>query len=176
MPGSDKCHARRLRQDSGAVNGGKVARTKRGREWPDPKLVGYCGLYCGDCLLRRGEVADLARDLRKKLREVKFDRVAAALAGFLKPLQDYDKCYQALGAMVRLRCRRPCTGGDGNPQCRPRLCVQRRGLRGCWECGEFETCPKLAFLKAVHADAHLRNLRRLKRGGVVEFIRGPRDW
>lgn len=42
------------------------------------KLVAYCGLYCGDCINYKGEVADLARDLRKKLREAKFDRVSKA--------------------------------------------------------------------------------------------------
>jgi hypothetical protein len=83
---------------------------------PDARLVGYCGLYCGDCLMRKGEVADLARDLRKKLREVKFERFARALSGFLKPLADYEKCYAALGSMVRLRCSRACADGGGNPR------------------------------------------------------------
>jgi len=41
----------------------------------DRKLVAYCGLCCEDCLMRKGEIADLARDLRKKLRETKFDRL-----------------------------------------------------------------------------------------------------
>jgi hypothetical protein len=149
---------------------------RRKAEKPNERLVAYCGLYCGDCFMRDGTVADMARDLRKKLREVEFGRVARALSGFLKPLAEYDKCYAALGSMVRLRCRRPCTEGGGNPQCRIRLCVRRKGLRGCWECAEFGGCKKLRFLAAVHGDAHLRNLRRLKRGGIAKFIRGPRDW
>ena len=43
-------------------------------------LIAYCGLYCGDCFNYKGEIADLARDLRKKLREEKFDRVSCGLA------------------------------------------------------------------------------------------------
>lgn len=39
----------------------------------DKKLIAYCGLYCGDCVNYKGEIADLARDLRKKLRQEKFD-------------------------------------------------------------------------------------------------------
>jgi len=31
-------------------------------------LIGYCGLYCGDCFNYKGEIADLSRDLRKKLK------------------------------------------------------------------------------------------------------------
>jgi len=38
-------------------------------------LVAYCGLYCGDCFNYKGEIADLARDLRKELRKTKFDIV-----------------------------------------------------------------------------------------------------
>jgi hypothetical protein len=45
----------------------------------DKKLIAYCGLYCGDCVNYKGEVADLARDLRKKLRQEKFNRVSKGL-------------------------------------------------------------------------------------------------
>ena len=33
----------------------------------DKNLVAYCGLYCGDCPMYKGKIADLARDLRKIL-------------------------------------------------------------------------------------------------------------
>ena len=46
----------------------------------DTNLVAYCGLCCGDCFNRKGEIADLARDLRKKLRENKFDVVSKGLS------------------------------------------------------------------------------------------------
>lgn len=140
------------------------------------QLLAYCGLYCGDCIMRKGEVADLARDLRKKLRQVKFGRMVPGLSVFLRPLANYDTCYETLGAMVRLRCRRACSRGGGNPGCRPRQCVQRKGLRGCWQCPDFETCKKLDFIKAVHQHGLLGNLRRLRRGGTEAFIRGKRDW
>ena len=39
-------------------------------------LIAYCGLYCGDCVGHQGKVADLARDLRKELRQVKFGKTA----------------------------------------------------------------------------------------------------
>lgn len=41
---------------------------------PDKNLIAYCGLYCVDCINYKGEIADLARDLRKKLGDAKFDR------------------------------------------------------------------------------------------------------
>ena len=139
-------------------------------------LIAYCGLYCGDCVMHKGEVADLARDLRKKLREAKFARVAQGLSKVFKDFEDYDRCYQVLGAMVRLRCKRTCRAGGGPPACKMRNCCRKKGIQGCWECGEFEFCQKLEFLASSHGDAHLKNLRKLSKQGVDSFLKGPREW
>jgi hypothetical protein len=62
----------------------------------DVSLIPYCGLHCGDCPNHSGEIADLARDLRKKLREYHFERVAPGLATFFKPFANYEPCYETL--------------------------------------------------------------------------------
>ena len=142
----------------------------------DKDLIAYCGLYCGDCPNRKGEIADMARDLRKKLRETKFDRIARELSGFMKEFRNYDTCYAVLGDMVKLRCRKTCKEGGGPPFCKMRKCCQKKGIEGCWECEEFETCTKLDFLNPVHGDAHIKNLRKLKKQGVDSFLTGKRYW
>lgn len=142
----------------------------------DKELIAYCGLYCGDCFNYKGEIADLARDLRKKLREAKFDRVSPGLANFFKEFADYERCYEVLGAMVRLRCKRTCRNGGEPPACKIRSCCQRKNIQGCWECEEFQTCAKLDFLKPVHEDAHLKNLDKLKKQGTDKFLAGKRCW
>jgi hypothetical protein len=144
----------------------------------DEKLIGYCSLYCGDCQGFKGIIPDLARDLRKELRAAKYAKFAEAISatGFANELADYDKAYAALGAMVRFRCRRGCRGGGGSPYCQIRICAQERELEGCWECDEFESCAKLEFLKAVHADGHLKNLRTIKKKGKEAFLVGKRCW
>lgn len=45
----------------------------------DKNLVAYCDLYCGDCFGYKGIIANLARELRKELRQSKFDRFAASV-------------------------------------------------------------------------------------------------
>jgi hypothetical protein len=141
-------------------------------------LVAYCGLYCGDCHGYTGRVADLARDLRKELRQTRYDLFAKEMASspYGKSYKHYDKCYEVLGQMVKFRCKRGCRKGGGNPSCKTRRCVQKKELDGCWECSEFETCIKLDSLKPVHGDAHKKNLRRLKKGSKNEFIVGKHDW
>lgn len=63
----------------------------------DKNLIAYCGLYCGGCINHKGKIADLARDLRKKLREAKFDWVAQGLSKFFKEFNNYEQCYTVLG-------------------------------------------------------------------------------
>jgi hypothetical protein len=138
------------------------------------ELVAYCGLYCGDCFNYKGEIADLARDLRKKLRETDFDTASQGLSKYFKEFKDYPRCYAVLGAMLRLRCKRACRGGGDNPACKPRICCRKKNIAGCWECSEFETCGKLDFLKPIHGEAYLQNLRKLKEAGVKSFIAGLR--
>lgn len=139
-------------------------------------LIAYCGLYCGDCVNYKGEVADLARDLRKKLREAKFNKVSQGLSAFFKEFENYGQCYEVLGAMVKLRCKRTCREGGGPPFCKMRICCQKKGIEGCWECDEFETCTKLDFLKPVHEDAHLKNLAKIRKQGIDKFLEGKRYW
>ena len=139
-------------------------------------LIGCCGLYCGDCFNYKGRIAGLARDLRKELRQAKFDRACLGLSKFFKEFENYGQCYKALGAMVRLRCKRTCRGGGGPPSCRIRGCCQKKNIRGCWECAEFETCEKLDFLKPIHEDAHLKNLGTIKKHGIDSFLEGRRNW
>jgi len=139
-------------------------------------LIGFCGLYCGDCFNYKGEIADLARDLRKKLRQVKFDRVSQGLSKYFKAFKNYEQCYEVLGAMVRLRCKKACRNGGGNPFCKIRNCCRKKNIQGCWECDEFETCKKFDFLKLIHEDANVKNLKKIKKRGIESFLKGKRNW
>ncbi len=142
----------------------------------DKNLIAYCGLYCGDCFNYKGEIADLARDLRKKLRESKFECASEGLSKYFKDFKDYETCYRVLGSMVRLRCKKACINGGGNPNCKIRKCCQKKEIRGCFECEEFQTCKKFDFLKPIHKDANLKNLKKIKKNGQDKFITIKRDW
>ncbi|MDY6856186.1 MAG: DUF3795 domain-containing protein [Thermodesulfobacteriota bacterium] len=139
-------------------------------------MISYCGLYCRDCPNYKGEIADLARDLRKKLREAKLDRVSKGLSNYFKEFQEYDTCYGVLGAMIRLRCKRGCEDGGGNPNCKIRRCSLKKDITGCWECDTFETCEKFGMLRPTHGEACLKNLKRIKKKGQDRFLEGKRDW
>ncbi len=79
------------------------------------EMISYCGLYCSECPNHTGRIADLARDLRKELRSVRFDKTAESLSelSFFTMFKDYYACYAVLGAMVKLRCNHACRDGGG---------------------------------------------------------------
>lgn len=139
----------------------------------DKSLVSYCGLYCGDCHGYKGSIADLASDLRKELKKYNFDEVAKVIP--FKEFKNYQECYECLGAMEHLRCE-GCQEGERSKYCNIAQCTQKKEFQGCWECDEFETCPEFDFLKPVHRDANLKNLKKIKKEGVEGFLEGKRHW
>ena len=141
-------------------------------------MIAYCGLYCQECPSHTGRIADLARDLRKELRTFRYDKVAESLSSisFFKDFKHYPECYQVLGGLVKMRCKRGCKEGGGPPFCKIRKCCVKKGIEGCWECDDFKTCTKLDFLRPSHGDAHLKNLRILGRQGVDHFLEGKKHW
>ena len=66
------------------------------------KLVAYCGLYCGDCFAHQGRIADLARELRKELRQARFDKTAEFLAKIphFGEFKNFDECNDVLEAAL----------------------------------------------------------------------------
>lgn len=140
--------------------------------------IAYCGLCCLDCHGYKQKIPNLARDLRKELRSSKYEKFAKGLStmSFGKGFKNYKECYEVLGCMVRFRCGKGCRDGGGNPFCSIRKCCQKKKYEGCWECNEFEKCKKLDFLKAVHDDAHIKNLKILKNKGKETFLKNKRNW
>ena len=144
----------------------------------DQELIAYCGLYCKDCHGFTGKIPDMARDLRKELRQLHYDKFAHFIStySFGKDFTSYDECYKVLGAMVKFRCRKGCKNGGGSPFCNIRKCAMKKELDGCWECADFETCKKLEFLEPVHGNAHLKNLKKIKKDGKDELLKGSSFW
>jgi hypothetical protein len=144
----------------------------------DTNLIAYCGLYCEDCHGYQGKIPDLARDLRKELRAARYSEFAELISKqpFAKVLQNYKECYEILGLMVKFRCKKGCQNGGGPSFCKVRICCQKKGIEGCWECREFEACTKPDFLKKIHGDAHIKNLRAIRRKGKDEFVKGKTLW
>lgn len=142
------------------------------------KTISYCGLCCDDCYMRKEKIADLARDLRKELRESKLHISADNIAEnkFFSAFKKYNDCYEVLGAFVKLRCKKLCKEGGGNPFCVIRKCAEKKDINGCWECEKYDRCKKIDSTKQFHGDANSKNIKRIKKNGPSQFLKGKRDW
>ena len=151
-----------------------VKKKNRRRSAVDKNLMGYCGLYCGDCPAHTRVVADSARDLKKVLHQTRFDSFAREIP--TEQFKHYAECYQCLDAMTKMRCRATCRDRSVNAKCKVRRCCLKQGYEGCWECTEFETCEKLDWLKTVHKNAHIKNMRIIAKEGISALVEGRRSW
>jgi hypothetical protein len=74
----------------------------------DESLMMYCGLYCGDCIRYRSRFSDLARELKKTLREIEFEQYRKVKRHSVRELQHYEEFSDVLDALVKLQCSKPC--------------------------------------------------------------------
>jgi hypothetical protein len=127
-------------------------------------LTTHCGIYCGDCPRFQAPFSDLAAQLLAELDNNNFTAYTK-LIGF----EHYEKAVSFLKLLIRLKCEIPCRlGGDGcgDTPCEVKKCNLAKELQGCWECGDFETCPQLDFLIPFCGDAPLKNLCKIKAQGI----------
>jgi hypothetical protein len=139
----------------------------------DTNSIGYCALYCGNCVLRSGGISDLARELLEKFQEIKFEKWAKGLASLseeVKAFENYESCCEVLKAWDAMRCEKLCKDGGGSSNCKIRLCCREKNLEGCWECEQFEDCETLARLKVVNGELNINNIKKIRTEGIDKFI------
>ena len=136
----------------------------------EKKHLGYCGLYCGDCLGRTGVIADAASDFLNTLDKYEFEKTAFSV--FPSQLAEYDNLIDMLMFMENLRCTRFCREFDGGEtQCIIRECCVEHGYQVCSSCEDFETCEKLeSVLGALHLRACRSNLREINMVGLDRWL------
>jgi hypothetical protein len=141
------------------------------------KLVSYCGLYCPDCPLFGGKISDLARDLRKELRRVKYDKFAKYISKFPSgnKLKSFNDFYLILGDLMKFRCEQGCRLGGGAQDCAIKECNFGKNYNGCWQCSKYMICKKLDVLNSLHGTAHKKNLENIEKKGISDFV-ANRDW
>ena len=142
------------------------------------ELIGYCGLYCGDCIRYRSKASDLARELLCELHATEFDKYAAIKSNSVdqldavKKFEHYGECCKVLEAIAALQCNSPCRigGGCGPPPCDVLACCGEKGFDGCWQCHEFEKCGKFESFRAIYGDSPRHNLRTIKKFGLDKWV------
>ncbi len=134
------------------------------------RLLGYCGMYCGDCLGYTGVIANGANEFLKVLDKHEFEKTAEGV--FSEQLAGYDNFIDVLEFMGGLRCKTMCREVDGGESpCVVRQCAVDNGFIACNECDYFEECDKLAdHLGTLHIESARNNLRGINRMGLDKWL------
>ncbi|MBN1509446.1 MAG: DUF3795 domain-containing protein [Sedimentisphaerales bacterium] len=135
----------------------------------DREQTACCGLYCGDCIPANQSLFEAAAALRQQLDDWQFDRSARYKSTKNRAFNAYPAFRETLDAILTLPCPKPCVQRGGNPRCAVRTCVHRKGLEGCWQCADSETCATLDILCAGHGDTARHNLRMIRQHGVEHW-------
>lgn len=133
-------------------------------------MLGYCGMYCGDCLGCSGVIADAAGDFLGVLDKYEFEKTAVNV--FPEQLGEYDKFVDMVEFMAALKCAATCRDVDGGEsKCDIRQCAVENGYFACNECNEFEKCEKLEkILGTLHTESCRNNMRAINKMGLIEWL------
>ena len=137
------------------------------------KEISYCALYCGNCFIRGGAVADLSQKLLDDFEKVNFEAWAEGLAEIspeMKAFSHCKECLEVLKAWDNMRCNHSCKDGGGSSGCRIRECCSKKGLNGCWECDRYPSCEALDWLKPVNGEINRNNIELILKEGTEAFI------
>jgi hypothetical protein len=153
---------------------------KRNSVMNSESQIAYCGLYCGDCIIRKGKLASLANALLSQMRKPEFEKLAEGLPQIMpeqfKAMRETKGCVRVLESMAHLGCYKICKDGGGGSSCPIRVCCLNKHIEGCWCCEEFETCETLSWINPVQKDAHRKNIGIIRRNGIEIFLKGTKDW
>ncbi|OHB50760.1 MAG: hypothetical protein A2Y10_01670 [Planctomycetes bacterium GWF2_41_51] len=135
-------------------------------------LVAYCGLYCAICPGYTQVPADLAKELKTALAKGKFEKVSDFLAKMpaFEGFKFYKQGIELLNSIAKLRCK-GCQQGGGSSECKIRICAKQKKYKGCWECGESESCDKFTVMLEDNEKTYQKNLKKIKRNGLEKFVK-----
>lgn len=146
----------------------------------DADNVAYCGLYCGECIIRDERIAALSQSVLHIIDRPEFQKLQRGLPevspATFEYLKDVLVARRVLAAMCNLDCCAICKEGGGSSQCGIRICCQKKGLDGCWECEQMDTCSELAVIEPVHRRANIQNMKIIRAQGMDGFLAGPKHW
>lgn len=125
--------------------------------------IGYCGLWCGSCIVGNGTLQALTERYRGLIKGHGVEEWGLTGQGM-----DGNGFVNALIAIENIAICPGCLKGGGNDACTIRPCAREKKVSDCVECREKATCRNLTPLERVRTGA-------AKAGMLVKSGRGEPD-
>jgi hypothetical protein len=108
--------------------------------------IGYCGIWCGSCVVGNG----VLRELTRRYEEI-IERYGMKEWG---PKEfDFKEFAKGLTSIQNMPLCQGCQKGDGRPNCEMRICALKKKLKDCSECDQPEACQNLEILQKMRTGA-----------------------
>ena len=104
--------------------------------------IGYCGIWCGSCVVGNGTLQELSARYEKIIRDYALEKWAPKtfeFGEFLKGLETIKAAPLCAG----------CRKGGGWDTCPMRGCVKEKKITDCAGCADQAVCPHSAFLEKM---------------------------
>jgi len=126
--------------------------------------VGYCGIWCGSCVVGNGTLRRLSAGYKEVIRNYGLESWAPKtfdFKEFLKGLETIKKTPLCAG----------CRKGGGWESCPMRGCVIKKKITDCAECDDQAACPHSASLEKMRTGSFRAGLFvKTQRGKQKDFI------
>ena len=93
--------------------------------------IGFCGIWCGSCVVGNGTLRELTRRYEKMID-------AYGVGEWCPKDFDYEEFVKGLASLQRMPVCEGCLKGGGRENCEIRACCSQRESRDCTECDEHE--------------------------------------
>jgi hypothetical protein len=108
--------------------------------------IGYCGLWCGSCIVGNGALKELTKKYAHLIEGYGVDKWGA---------KDFDgkEFMKGLKSIQTLPICPGCLKGGGNDTCQIRPCASEKKVSDCTVCDEFMKCKNSEALRKVRTGA-----------------------
>ena len=108
--------------------------------------VGFCGIWCGSCIVGNGTLRELTRRYRELITVYSLDEWGP------KDF-DYGELLKGMSSIEKAPVCPGCQKGGGRENCEMRSCARSRKISSCHSCTELSECKHAELLNRMRSGA-----------------------
>ncbi|MGD8505554.1 MAG: DUF3795 domain-containing protein [Candidatus Bathyarchaeota archaeon] len=108
--------------------------------------IGYCGIWCGSCVVGNGTLIELTKRYEKVIK-------GYGLEEWAPKDFDFKEFSKGLASIQGVPLCQGCQKGDGRTDCGIRACASSKSIIDCSQCDQPEACKNLEILQKMRSGA-----------------------
>jgi hypothetical protein len=126
--------------------------------------VGFCGIWCGSCVVGNGTLKELTARYEKVIRDYDLEH-------WVPKTFNFNEFLNGLKTIKATPLCAGCRKGGGWDTCPMRGCVVKKRITGCAECDDQAACPHSASLGKMRTGSVRAGLFvKTQRGNQKKFV------